>query len=99
MFVELYFILIHGLKLESFPMLHYVARHINKCLRTRMRGSATFNYVAYIVITRFSWGVFEVNRCYSCPKIFRQCIYILYLGYGIKTYCNIPHKQCNVSFA
>ena len=28
-FVELYIILIHGLELESFPILHYVARHIN----------------------------------------------------------------------
>jgi hypothetical protein len=28
-FVGSYFILIHGLKLESFPLLHYVARHIN----------------------------------------------------------------------
>jgi len=64
-----------------------------------MRGSATFNYVAYIVITRISLGVLEVNVCYSCPKTFRQCIHILYLGYGIKIYCNIPHKQCNVSFA
>lgn len=99
MFEGLYFILIHGLKLESFPILHYVARHINNRLRTRTRGSATFNYVAYIVITRFSLGVFEVNMCYSCPKIFRQCIYILYLGYGIKIYCNNPHKQCNFSFA
>jgi hypothetical protein len=64
-----------------------------------MRGSATFNYVAYIVITRISLGVLEVNVCYSCPKTFRQCIHILYLGYDIKIYCNIPHKQCNVSFA
>lgn len=64
-----------------------------------MRGSATFNYVAYIVITRFSLGGIEVNMCYSFPKTFRQCIYILCLRCGIKTYCNFPHKQCNISFA
>lgn len=51
-----------------------------------MRGSASFNYVAYIVITRFSLAIFDVNVCYSCPKTFRQCIYILYLGYGIKNF-------------
>jgi len=28
-FEGLYFILIHGLKLESFPILRYVARHMN----------------------------------------------------------------------
>jgi len=28
-FVGLYIILIQGLKLESFPILHYVASHIN----------------------------------------------------------------------
>lgn len=29
MFEGLKFNLVHGLKLESFPILHYVARHIN----------------------------------------------------------------------
>jgi hypothetical protein len=45
-----------------------------------MGVSAMFNYNAYVVITRFLLGVFEVTVCCSCPKTLRQYIYILYLG-------------------